>query len=75
VNGGGGEEAMSYDYADSVLDQQIINLLSVEYHQMREALKFYADENNYLPHEFYPDSSPVDIDSGKIARAALEPKR
>ena len=39
---------------------------------MREALKFYADEKNHLPHEYWHDSSPVDIDNGKIARAALE---
>jgi hypothetical protein len=42
---------------------------------LREALKFYADEENYLPDEHYPDNSPVDIDFGKIARAALEQKR
>jgi hypothetical protein len=56
-------------------DQRVIDLLCAKNNRLREALKFYADENNYLPHEFYPDNSPVDIDSGKIARAALEQKR
>jgi hypothetical protein len=41
---------------------------------LRKALKFYADEKNYLPHEVYPDQSVVDSDNGKIARKALETK-
>jgi hypothetical protein len=43
---------------------------------MRETLKFYADETNYLKRGWGgPDPSPVDSDGGKIAREALEPKR
>jgi hypothetical protein len=43
---------------------------------LREALKFYADETNYLKRGWGgPDPSPVDSDNGKIARAALEWKR
>jgi hypothetical protein len=38
---------MSYDYADSALDQRVINLLRAENNRLREALKFYADMKNY----------------------------
>jgi hypothetical protein len=69
---------MSYDYADSVLDQHVINLLCAKNNQLREALKFYADEKNYQPREWLGESlvgwhreSVVNSDNGKIARAAL----
>jgi hypothetical protein len=44
--------------------------------ELREALKFYADEKNYQQRGWQgdPDKSPVDSDNGKIARAALEKK-
>ncbi len=58
---------MSYDYADSALDQRVINLLRAENNRLREALKFYADMKNYHGYE-----SGVLVDNGKIARDALE---
>ena len=41
--------------------------------ELREALKFYADTDNYQPEGVAtPDPSPIDSDNGKKARAALE---
>ena len=42
--------------------------------ELREALKFYADEKHYQQRGFWqgdPDASLVDSDNGTIARAAL----
>jgi hypothetical protein len=61
---------MSYDYADSALDQHEINLLRAENDILREVLKFYADEKNH--HRKWPCQSLVDVDRGKTARDALE---
>jgi hypothetical protein len=47
--------------------------------ELREALKFYADEKNYQQRGFWaggdPDASPVESDNGKIARDALGEKK
>jgi hypothetical protein len=41
--------------------------------ELREALKFYADEKNH--HRKWPCQSLVDVDSGKTARDALGEKK
>jgi hypothetical protein len=67
---------MSYDYADSALDQRVISLLRADNTRLRQALKFYADEKNYQSRSGTEDlqNSVVDSDNGKIARDALEKK-
>jgi hypothetical protein len=56
--------AISDYFANAVRRDQMIR-------ELREALKFYADEKNYD----HGRASLVSSDRGKIARQALEPKR
>jgi hypothetical protein len=54
-----------------------VSALHVTVGRLRKALEFYADTKNYQQRGWQgdPDPSLVDSDNGKIARAALEPKR
>jgi hypothetical protein len=40
-----------------------------ELERLREALEFYADPEMWTPHK--DASAPIDLDAGKIARAAI----
>jgi hypothetical protein len=75
-NGDGAAETMRCEVAArrevAALDQRVIDLLCTKNNQLREALKFYADEKNYLQPGWR--LSPTEVDGGKIARAALEKK-
>jgi hypothetical protein len=66
---GGGEEAMSV-WADVKSRDEMIR-------ELREALKFYADERNYHSRGGVEDvqNSVVDSDNGTIARDALGEKK
>ena len=58
---------------------ELLEKLKTQNAKYREALRFYADDNNHIPPIYKPTgkpgaafTSPYRIDSGKIARKALE---